>query len=57
MAVDVAFDGDNGLYHLQVNPYDVVVLDRDVPGTHGDDVCRTLVADRSATRVLMLTPR
>jgi len=55
MAVDLVFDGDDGLTHLQVNRYDVVVLDRDVPGTHGDDVCRALVDDRSPTRVLMLT--
>ena len=40
MAVDVALDGDDALSHLAVNHYDVVVLDRDLPGTHGDDVCR-----------------
>jgi DNA-binding response OmpR family regulator len=55
MAVDVAFDGDDALTHLRINHYDVVVLDRDLPGTHGDDICRTLVDDRSASRVLMLT--
>jgi DNA-binding response OmpR family regulator len=55
MAVDVAFDGDDALTHLGINHYDVVVLDRDLPGTHGDDICRTLVDDRSASRVLMLT--
>src|SRR5580692_6126492 len=55
MAVDVALDGDEALEHLAVNRYDVVVLDRDLPGVHGDDVCRALVADRSASRVLMLT--
>jgi DNA-binding response OmpR family regulator len=55
MAVDVALDGDAALERLMVNRYDVVVLDRDLPGVHGDDVCRTLVADRSQTRVLMLT--
>jgi DNA-binding response OmpR family regulator len=55
MAVDVALDGDEALIHLQVNSYDLVVLDRDLPGTHGDDVCRTLVADSSTTRILMLT--
>ena len=55
MAVDVALDGDDALTRLGINHYDVVVLDRDLPGTHGDDICRTLVADRSASRVLMLT--
>ena len=55
MAVDIALDGDDALAHLGVNDYDVVVLDRDLPGTHGDDVCQTLVAERSAVRVRMLT--
>src|SRR6202034_261058 len=55
MAVDVALDGDAAMEHLAVNRYDVVVLDRDLPGVHGDDVCRALVADRSESRVLMLT--
>ena len=55
MAVDVVFDGADALAHVAVHPYDVVVLDRDLPGIPGDDVCRSLVARRSATRVLMLT--
>ena len=55
MAVDVALDGDDALAHAESNRYDVVVLDRDLPGIHGDDVCRALVADRSHSRVLMLT--
>lgn len=55
MAVDVVLDGDDALEHLAVTRYDVVVLDRDLPGTHGDEVCRRLVAQRSPTRVLMLT--
>jgi DNA-binding response OmpR family regulator len=55
MAVDVALDGDAALEHAAVNHYDVVVLDRDLPGTHGDDVCRALAAGRSESRVLMLT--
>jgi len=54
-AVDVAFDGSAALERLSVNDYDVVVLDRDLPVVHGDDVCRTLVAERSPVRVLMLT--
>ena len=55
MAVDVALDGGAALEHLAVNRYDVVVLDRDLPGVPGDDVCRALAAGRSETRVLMLT--
>ena len=55
MAVDVVFDGEDALDRIATTPYDVVVLDRDLPGVHGDDVCRALVADRSLTRVLMLT--
>lgn len=55
MIVDVALDGDDALARLGDNRYDVVVLDRDLPGTHGDDVCRALVAQRSESRILMLT--
>src|SRR6202161_2404703 len=55
MAGDGALDGAAALEPLAVNRYDVVVLDRDLPGVHGDDVCRTLVLGRSETRVLMLT--
>ena len=55
MAVDLAFDGADALAHTTVNNYDVVVLDRDLPGIHGDQVCRTLVEGHSNTRVLMLT--
>jgi DNA-binding response OmpR family regulator len=55
MAVDVVLDGAAALERLAVNRYDVVVLDRDLPGVHGDDVCRDLVEGRSETRVLMLT--
>jgi DNA-binding response OmpR family regulator len=55
MAVDVAFDGRDALEHTADNDYDVVVLDRDLPGVHGDEVCRQLVADGSTARVLMLT--
>ena len=54
-AVDVAYDGDAALERLGVNDYDVVVLDRDLPVVHGDDVCRRLVAGGAETRVLMLT--
>jgi len=55
MSVDVVFDGRDALEHLAVTIYDVVVLDRDIPGVHGDDVCRSLTAEGSPTRVLMLT--
>jgi DNA-binding response OmpR family regulator len=55
MIVDVAFDGDDALVQLAGNRYDVVILDRDLPGTHGDDICRSLVAERAESRVLMLT--
>ena len=55
MTVDVALDGGDALDRLAVGGYDVVVLDRDLPGVHGDDVCRALAAERSASRILMLT--
>ena len=55
MAVDVVLDGAAALEHLAVTRYDVVVLDRDLPGVHGDEVCRRIVARHSASRVLMLT--
>jgi DNA-binding response OmpR family regulator len=55
MAVDVVLDGNDALEHLAVTRYDVVVLDRDLPGVHGDEVCRAVVAGRSQSRVLMLT--
>ena len=54
-AVDVVYDGDAALERLGVNEYDVVVLDRDLPVVHGDDVCRALVDSGAETRVLMLT--
>ena len=55
MAVDVVFDGHDALDHVATTPYDVVVLDRDLPGVHGDDVCRAVVAGGAHSRVLMLT--
>ena len=55
MAVDVVLDGTGALDHLAITRYDVVVLDRDLPGVHGDEVCRRIVAGRSGSRVLMLT--
>jgi len=55
MAVDVVLDGTAALDHLALTRYDVVVLDRDLPGVHGDEVCRRIVAGQSQSRVLMLT--
>lgn len=55
MAVDVAYRGDVADELLAVNDYDVVVLDRDVPGVHGDEIARRLAASGSVTRILMLT--
>ena len=55
MAVDVALDGNDALESLAVTRYDVVVLDRDLPGAHGDEICRQIVVGGSLSRVLMLT--
>lgn len=55
MAVDVVLDGRAALDHVAGARYDVIVLDRDLPGVHGDEVCRTLIAERCESRVLMLT--
>ena len=53
-AVDLAHDGQAGLDKWMLTPYDVVVLDRDLPVLHGDAVCRELAA-AGTSRVLMLT--
>lgn len=55
MAVDMALDGRAGLARAVDNDYDVIVLDRDLPGVHGDRVCAELVADGCRSRILMLT--
>jgi DNA-binding response OmpR family regulator len=55
LAVDVVLNGQAALERSEVNSYDVVVLDRDLPGVHGDEVCRALVAAGGQSRVLMLT--
>lgn len=55
MAVDISYDGADALTHVTVNSYDVVVLDRDLPAVHGDQVCRALVDQHAEARVLMLT--
>jgi len=55
LAVDVAFDGPTGLERAIVTAYDVIVLDRDLPGLHGDDVCAGIIEEGCRSRVLMLT--
>jgi DNA-binding response OmpR family regulator len=55
MAVDIAFDGESALLHAARESYDVIVLDRDLPRLHGDEVCKAMVAEGSRARVLMLT--
>ena len=55
IAVDVALDGESGLARALVNDYDVIVLDRDLPGLHGDKVCARLVDGGARSRLLMLT--
>jgi DNA-binding response OmpR family regulator len=55
MAVDIALDGSAALRQAAVYGYDVIVLDRDLPGVHGDRVCKTLVKQGGRARVLMLT--
>jgi DNA-binding response OmpR family regulator len=55
MAVDASYDGDAGLERALVNDYDVIALDRDLPGVPGDTVCAKLVAGRHRVAILMLT--
>ena len=55
MAIDVALDGESGLEKALVNRYDVVLLDRDLPRLHGDEVCRRLARLPETPRILMLT--
>jgi len=56
MAVDVSHDGDDALYKIDINAsYDVLVLDRDLPGVHGDEICRRLSGRDDAPMILMLT--
>jgi DNA-binding response OmpR family regulator len=55
MAVDVVYDGEAALERLGVNRYDVAVLDRDMPGRTGDEVCRRIVDSQDTTKVLLLT--
>src|SRR5271155_660772 len=55
MQVDVVYDGDDAFRKAMADPYDVLVLDRDLPGMPGDDVCRAVCERGLPTRVLMLT--
>ena len=55
MAVDLSFDGDSALDRASWTDYDVIVLDRDLPGTQGDEVCTALLASGIRGRILMLT--
>jgi len=55
MAADVAYDGADAIAKLDLNPYDVLVLDRDLPGIHGDTICRTITEGDNPVMILMLT--
>lgn len=55
MAVDVAYDGLDAAAKIAINPYDVVVLDRDLPGLHGDTLCRMITDRDDPAMILMLT--
>lgn len=55
IAVDVVYDGDDALERLGVNRYDVAILDRDMPGRTGDEVCRQIAGSPTGPRVLLLT--
>ncbi|MGA2531018.1 MAG: response regulator transcription factor [Acidimicrobiales bacterium] len=55
MAVDVAYDGVAAASKIDLNAYDVVVLDRDLPGIHGDTLCRMITEGDNSVMVLMLT--
>lgn len=55
MAVDVALDGDAGHEKVSITRYDVVILDRDLPGMGGDELCRQITGNAELSRVLMLT--
>jgi len=55
MSVDVVYDGEAALEQLAVTAYDAAVLDRDLPGLHGDQLCRIIVERHPQCRVLMLT--
>lgn len=55
IAADIALDGDVALERIGANDYDVIVLDRDIPGVSGDEICRIVAREHPGVRVLMLT--
>jgi DNA-binding response OmpR family regulator len=55
IVVDVAYDGLEAVTKLDLNTYDVVVLDRDLPRVHGDTICRMITERENPAMVLMLT--
>ncbi len=55
IAVDVAYDGHEAAAKLDLHPYDVVVLDRDLPGIHGDTLCQIITGSENPAMILMLT--
>ncbi len=55
IAVDIAYDGDNAATKISLHPYDVVVLDRDLPGIHGDTICQLITDSENPAMILMLT--
>jgi DNA-binding response OmpR family regulator len=55
MAVDLAADGESALFKARVHDYDALVLDRELPELHGDEVCRTIRSERPELKILMLT--
>src|SRR3954462_12674468 len=55
IAADIAGDGDTALELLNVNAYDIAVLDRDIPGPSGDEIAARIVAGGSGMPILMLT--
>ena len=55
IAVDVAYDGHEAISKVNVNPYDVVILDRDLPGIHGDQLCQLITHTEDPPMILMLT--
>src|SRR5919198_4911872 len=55
IAADIAGDGDTALELLSTNPYDIAVLDRDIPGPSGDEIAKHIVASGSGIQIFMLT--
>ena len=55
IAVDIAYDGHEAIAKVNVNPYEVVLLDRDLPGIHGDQLCQLITRTDDPPMILMLT--